>query len=425
MKNLKKSLLLLTLTTVCGTYLHAGTLHDLVCKGDVKKVEQFLNNNINIDVDELDSSGNTPLGKACFKGYVEIIKLLLSHGADVNKSNSVNSTPLFEACRNGLTNIVTLLLFLGADVNKPGCSNTTPLWEACCHGYTEIVELLLLHGADANKLNHNNDTSLRVACDFRCTKIVKLLLSYGADVNKPGSDNYTPLQTACHEYTEVEISTLSSQGVQEACCHDYTEMVKLLLLHGADINKPGYNNKTPLDEIKTLTTEKQTALFKELLSIQQKKVETKQDSYTRRFIEFSVDDHAAWFNNQNKTLIPFILANDLLLEEGFKDVQNKEFIISLGEEILDNLFFRFEKNKKFTLPLFVFEQSKMALHPYVKQLKLQRDTQVLKNHDLKSFEDFVYRLNLVTFAQQCGKKRNKRQKSTVKFEDVTLNFNNN
>jgi len=55
--------------------------------------------------------GLTTLNIACFNGFVEIVKLLLtSPDVDVNKPNKKNSTPLIEAVRKGKLDIVRLLV---------------------------------------------------------------------------------------------------------------------------------------------------------------------------------------------------------------------------------------------------------------------------------------------------------------------------
>lgn len=55
--------------------------------------------------------GLTALNIACYNGYLEIVRLLLSQpDIDVNKPNKKNSTPLIEACRKGRTDIVRLMV---------------------------------------------------------------------------------------------------------------------------------------------------------------------------------------------------------------------------------------------------------------------------------------------------------------------------
>ena len=64
-------------------------------------------------------SDYTPLSLAASGGYVNIIKLLLSHGAEINSrtGSKLGISPLMLAAMNGHTNAVKLLLDMGSDIN--------------------------------------------------------------------------------------------------------------------------------------------------------------------------------------------------------------------------------------------------------------------------------------------------------------------
>ena len=72
----------------------------------------------NDKVIEAVTSGASSLYVASFNGHVEVIKLLLSYGADINDKRSDNGiSSLFVASENGHVEVVKLLLSHGADVN--------------------------------------------------------------------------------------------------------------------------------------------------------------------------------------------------------------------------------------------------------------------------------------------------------------------
>ena len=64
-------------------------------------------------------SDYTPLSLAASGGYVNIIKLLLSHGAEINSrtGSKLGISPLMLAAMNGHTAAVKLLLDMGSDIN--------------------------------------------------------------------------------------------------------------------------------------------------------------------------------------------------------------------------------------------------------------------------------------------------------------------
>ena len=126
----------------------------------------------------------------------EISKILFDAGANVgNKTDNQEikyqlNVCLIEACKNNDINMVKRLLSNGADVNAEA-NNTLPLLEASTY---DIAKLLIDAGA-----NVNADRTLTVLCDAigikkRSINIIELLIDSGADVNLTCKYiGYTPL----------------------------------------------------------------------------------------------------------------------------------------------------------------------------------------------------------------------------------------
>jgi ankyrin repeat protein len=75
-------------------------------------------------------TGETALHLAAGEGHLEIVKLLLEHGADVN-AKTAYETALHLAAGEGHLEIVKLLLEHGADVNaKTAVRNMTYCWHS-------------------------------------------------------------------------------------------------------------------------------------------------------------------------------------------------------------------------------------------------------------------------------------------------------
>jgi ankyrin repeat protein len=94
---------------------------------------------------------------------LEIVTILVGHGADVNRRDPQGDTPLNRAASNGYIRVVKKLLESGADMNMSGKHGWTPLLCAVESGNLELVKLLLKEGADPNLTNDEGWTALRVA----------------------------------------------------------------------------------------------------------------------------------------------------------------------------------------------------------------------------------------------------------------------
>ena len=114
----------------------------------------------------------TALMRAAFSGDIELVKLLIEHGADPRISSSDRETTLMAACGTGFINgyhrlrppaerleVVKLLVGLGEDVNAADSYGITPLMVAANLGDIEIVKYLIAQGADlgAHDLGKKND----------------------------------------------------------------------------------------------------------------------------------------------------------------------------------------------------------------------------------------------------------------------------
>lgn len=74
-----------------------------------------------------DAAKRTALHIASSKGYKEIVKLLLDHGADPNQKDIIGNTPLHLAVCTNHVDIVTMLLNAGTDAHSFDKYGRTPL----------------------------------------------------------------------------------------------------------------------------------------------------------------------------------------------------------------------------------------------------------------------------------------------------------
>ncbi|KAF1867427.1 hypothetical protein Lal_00049856 [Lupinus albus] len=94
----------------------------MACRGDMKGVEDLLNEGI--DVNSIDLDGRTALHVAACEGYVEVVRLLLSRKANIDARDRWGSTAAADAKHYGNSEIYYMLKARGAKVPKV---NKTPM----------------------------------------------------------------------------------------------------------------------------------------------------------------------------------------------------------------------------------------------------------------------------------------------------------
>ena len=248
------------------------------------------------NVNAMNNYGNTALieaidsremgsGLDMYNKKIDLVKILLEKGADVNirqkeqngKPNMGAKTALIMSTLNSMSDINILLIEAGADVNVwysdyQSYNNNTVLQIAVMHNDKASVKLLLDAGADVNANwnenafmeEHNTGiTALMYATGRGHVEIVKILLNAGADVNL--KSNYEDIDDEAEQAYLLEhfpdqeedwewllddnhiYMRVKETALIWACERGLTDIVKLLLANGANIEDTNAYNKTPLE----------------------------------------------------------------------------------------------------------------------------------------------------------------------------------
>jgi ankyrin repeat domain-containing protein 50 len=134
-----------------------------------------------------------PLHWWCSVGRVDKVAELLRLGADVNARLDYNCTPLAIAARCGQADVCKVLLDSGADPNITEKYGSTALMGAAATGKARIVAMLLERGANQLSTKYSKVTALHRAAT---TDICKLLIEKGADIQATTQNGETPLLSA-------------------------------------------------------------------------------------------------------------------------------------------------------------------------------------------------------------------------------------
>ncbi|NXV08169.1 FEM1B protein, partial [Cettia cetti] len=139
--------------------------------------------------------GATALWCAAGAGHFEVVKLLVSHGANVNHTTVTNSTPLRAACFDGRLDIVKYLVENNANISIANKYDNTCLMIAAYKGHTDVVRYLLEQRADPNAKAHCGATALHFAAEAGHLEIVRELVKWKAAMMVNGH-GMTPLKVA-------------------------------------------------------------------------------------------------------------------------------------------------------------------------------------------------------------------------------------
>ena len=212
-----------------ATGLRAGEIHDAAAAGDLNKVKALLEAAPAL-LESTDSDGNTPLITACWGPpanlpQVAVADYLIDKGANINARNTSGGSPLYCALRS--VDLMERLISKGADVDVRAYLGLTALHQAASMGRLDAAKLLIDHGAD---LNARGDwgTILQTLIYRRgdsSAEMVRLLLKSGAKLEPFSCGN-----------TELHIAAVQGS----------TEMARLLVERGAEVNAVNEDGHTPL-----------------------------------------------------------------------------------------------------------------------------------------------------------------------------------
>ena len=170
------------------------------------------------DIEIRNKNGYTPLNRAVLQQNTELVKFFIAAKANVNVVDSYWGGPLHVAVTRQNLDLVKLLLESGADVNLMDPVYGTPLANVCIVDTTDketkhkIIRYLLQDaGADINACGGILGTALHAACLRDGVDIIKSLLVSGADVNCPDVFDRRPIHHATFR-TVDHMSLLLSSG---------------------------------------------------------------------------------------------------------------------------------------------------------------------------------------------------------------------
>uniref|UniRef100_A0A673Z0G9 Ankyrin repeat, SAM and basic leucine zipper domain containing 1 n=1 Tax=Salmo trutta TaxID=8032 RepID=A0A673Z0G9_SALTR len=193
-------------------------------------------------------------------GDVQLVHQLLENGLDVETKLGFERTPLMCAMHVAHYDIAKFLLHIGASANFGRYTVLMHAWLLPARSSSEIVkivkcvELLLSRNADHNTFNKSRMTSLMLVSRDGYSQVINLLVSHGAEVNSQGENGYTVLTVAVQYGREEPVLKLLQLGA------DKTKAGKIEDFGYVSSKRPQIGISNPEDQQKVLSVVKEMHL---------------------------------------------------------------------------------------------------------------------------------------------------------------------
>ncbi|XP_022364417.1 protein phosphatase 1 regulatory subunit 12B isoform X4 [Enhydra lutris kenyoni] len=190
---------------------------------------------------------------ACSSGDTDEVKKLLARGADINTVNVDGLTALHQACIDENLDMVKFLVENRANVNQQDNEGWTPLHAAASCGYLNIAEYFINHGASVGIVNSEGE----VPSDLAEEPAMKDLLleqvkKQGVDLEQSRKEEEQQMLQDARQWLnsgkieDVRQPRSGATALHVAAAKGYSEVLRLLIQAGYELNVQDYDGWTPL-----------------------------------------------------------------------------------------------------------------------------------------------------------------------------------
>ncbi|XP_058628573.1 protein phosphatase 1 regulatory subunit 12A isoform X3 [Onychostoma macrolepis] len=190
---------------------------------------------------------------ACSSGDTEEVLRMLDRGADINYANVDGLTALHQACIDDNVDMVTFLVEHGACINQPDNEGWIPLHAAASCGYLDIAEYLITQGANVGVVNSEGETPLDIAEEEAMEELLQNEINrQGVDIEAARKEEERIMLRDARQWlnsgqiNDVRHAKSGGTALHVAAAKGYTEVLKLLIQAGYDVNIKDYDGWTPL-----------------------------------------------------------------------------------------------------------------------------------------------------------------------------------
>ncbi|KAL2839814.1 hypothetical protein BJY01DRAFT_250296 [Aspergillus pseudoustus] len=191
-------------------------------------------------MDVEDAPDSSMLALACAAGRAEAAKLLLQYGADVHYGGDISvrgTTPLHIAAKNGRVDMIDLLIAHGADIlGRTAPGGAMPIHLAAAAGFTGCVQYLLDRGGDGllEARDEQGQTPVIVAARQGNLSVIGVLLDKGASLTARDNEGWTAAHRAAWNGHEETMRLLVDRGADPEAETDSGLKIEDLLRHAEE-----------------------------------------------------------------------------------------------------------------------------------------------------------------------------------------------
>jgi ankyrin repeat protein len=211
-------------------------------------------------------SGRTPLHLACECVNARIVAMLIGESAKINATDVKGQSALHLICqvrsskRSAILDIVTLLLNHGANPNKKCNKGRTPLLYACSRGYKMVATLLLQRGGGTEETGRDDDgnSTLGHAIKRKFFDVARGIVEHFTDISHLADGGKECLEWALSSGDNILALLLLEKGADPtmvldedrntplhlACCHALVMKPVITYLLSSDVEIDAMNSDT-------------------------------------------------------------------------------------------------------------------------------------------------------------------------------------
>ncbi|XP_007481213.1 protein phosphatase 1 regulatory subunit 12B isoform X1 [Monodelphis domestica] len=190
---------------------------------------------------------------ACSSGDTDEVKRLLARGADINTVNVDGLTALHQACIDENLDMVKFLVENRANVNQQDNEGWTPLHAAASCGYLNIAEYFINHGASVATVNSEGEVPSDLAEEAAMKDLLlEQVKKQGVDLEQSRKEEEQQMLQDARQWLnsgkieDVRQARSGATALHVAAAKGYSEVLRLLIQAGYELNVQDYDGWTPL-----------------------------------------------------------------------------------------------------------------------------------------------------------------------------------